>query len=169
MKLQTHIMSFETENSSSKNIKFFRSDLNFQGYSKESLHLICKYGLLVNTEYPKLVLALIESQEIHGWLQSKVQDPSALYSQIFQFIEKYSIGKPFLHLETEEFWDSLVTHFMQKATIGTCETTVLEDFEAKVTDKLETKEMEKLDEEVEVQLKKKNATRKKKQQRNFWI
>jgi len=191
-------MSYDTEKSST-NVKFFRSDLNFHGFSKESLHVVCKYGLLVNTEYPKLVLALIESPEIYGWLHSKIQDPSILYSQIFQFIEKYSAGKPFLHLETQEFWDNLVSHFMSQSPSGT---SALDDFEAKVSnkikniidsgnqmeskgdDQLEADQIEVKDVEMKVVDKsdlkltersddktrpQKSGTRKKKQQRNFWI
>ena len=49
---------------------FYANDLDFNGYQPNQLKIICKYELLINTPYPKLVISLFLHSIFQNWLSN---------------------------------------------------------------------------------------------------
>lgn len=49
---------------------FIANDLDLNLLDKESLKVCCDFNLLVETEYPKLVIYLFQNNKFHDWLIS---------------------------------------------------------------------------------------------------
>jgi len=94
---------------------FHPGDFNFNRYPKQILMHVCKFGLLVNTEYPKLVLALMSNKKIVEWMKEHLFDneEEKCYCKLFVFIESYAEKQGVINVEHQNFWDEFVEFFMK--------------------------------------------------------
>ena len=110
-------MSFEVNFSPTNEKTFVADDLNFTDYSKEKLTLLCKYQLLIQSRYPKLIVGLYFHPQFKNWLTTLKEkfNEETIINNLVLGLELYQKNNPEslkIELEDGELWKSIVEPFL---------------------------------------------------------
>ena len=104
---------------------FIANDLDLNFLDKESLKVCCEFSLLVETEYPKLVIYLFQNNKFHEWLNSNNIncDNMKIIKSLINAIRLRTLnisGELIIkeiNLLDKELWLSIVDQFISEETL----------------------------------------------------